>query len=66
MEGWICDVVGRMHIHNVKQGEIAAHMGVRREHVNKILAGRLAPKGARERIVAALDEIIQQREQQTA
>ncbi len=61
MEAWIADVVGRMHIHNIRQAELAERIGVRREHLNKILSGKLAPKGAQERVVAALNEIISER-----
>ncbi len=55
---WIAEVVGKMHVYKISQDELAEKMGVRREHINKILNGRIAPKGAEERITAALDAII--------
>ena len=58
LEKWIAEVVGLMHIHGISQTELAEKMGVLRPHVNKILNGKLAPKGSEERIKKALDELI--------
>lgn len=59
MDKWIAEVVGLMHIHGISQTELAEKMGVLRPHVNKILNGKLAPKGAKERIQTALNELIE-------
>lgn len=58
MEKWIAMAVGMMHIHGITQSQLAEKMGVRREHVNKILNGALKPKGAKERIEGAIKELI--------
>lgn len=58
MESWIAEVVGKMHVHKISQDELAEKVGVRREHINKILNGKLAPKGAKERITTAINELI--------
>jgi transcriptional regulator with XRE-family HTH domain len=58
MEPWIAEVVGKMHVHKISQDAIAERVGVRREHINKILNGKIAPKGAAERITVAVDELI--------
>ena len=56
-EGWIADVIGRMHIHKITQTMLAEKIGLRRDYVSKILNGQLNPRGARERIEAGLDEL---------
>lgn len=58
MEKWIADVVGKMHIYGISQTELANQMGVRREHLNKILNGKDKPKNAEVRISTALNELI--------
>lgn len=50
MENWIASAVGKMHINNIKQDELAAHLGIRRDYLNKILNGKCNPNGAKERI----------------
>lgn len=62
MNNWIADVVGKMHINKIKQEELAKKIGIRRDYLNKILNGKEDPKGAKERITAAVDDIIAERE----
>lgn len=59
MEEWIADVIGKMHIHKITQTMLAERIGIRRDYLNKILAGAIRPKGARSRIESALDELCQ-------
>lgn len=58
METWIADAVGKMHINKITQKEVASKMGVTEDYVSMILRGVRTPKGARERIEKAIDEII--------
>ena len=58
MDDWIAGIVGKMHVHNISQNELAEHLGVRRDYINKILNGRRAPKDAESKISAAVDELI--------
>ena len=58
MEKWIATAVGMMHIYGITQSQVAEKMGVRREHINKILNGALKPKGAKERVESAIKELI--------
>ena len=58
MKKWIGEVVGLMHIHGIRQTELAEKIGVGRQHLNKLLNGKFAPKGIESRIKAALDELI--------
>ena len=58
MQKWIATAVGMMHIHGITQSQLAEKLGVRREHVNKILNGAENPKDAKERIDGAIKELI--------
>ena len=59
MELWIDDVVAKMHRYRIKQREIAKAYGCSREHIGRILNGKCnPPKGARERIEKAIDDLI--------
>jgi DNA-binding transcriptional regulator LsrR (DeoR family) len=58
MEKWIATAVGMMHIHGIKQSELAEKMGIRRDYLNKILNGKHSPSGAKERIEGAIKELI--------
>lgn len=60
MEKWIAEVVGLMHIHGINQTELAEKVGVLRPHLNKILNGKVSPKGAEDRIKNALNELIKE------
>lgn len=59
MEKWIANVVGKMHLNKVTQTELANKLGIRREYLNKILNGAETPANAKERIIKALNEIIE-------
>lgn len=61
MKEWIANAVGAMHVHKISQVELAKHLGIRNDYLNSILAGRRSPKGAEERILTAIDEIIASR-----
>ena len=61
MEKWIATAVGKMHIHGITQIELAKHLGVTNDYVSMILRGKKNPKGAKERILTAIDEIIAER-----
>lgn len=57
MESWVAEAVGKMHVHKISQNDLAVRMGVRREHISRILNGKLSPKGCSEKIMAAIDEM---------
>ena len=61
MENWIAVAIGKMHINNIIQDEVASKMRIRRDYLNKILNGKKTPKNAETRIMSAIDEIIQER-----
>ena len=63
MESWIAEVIGAMHINNIKQDEVAHAMGIRRDYLNKILNGKNKTANAETRIKSAIAEIIRERNQ---
>ena len=58
MDNWIANAIGKMHINDIKQDEVASKMRIRRDYLNKILNGKKTPKDAETRIMSAIDEII--------
>ena len=61
MENWIATVVGKMHLHKIKQDDLAAYLGVSRVYINKILNGKEHPANAKANITAALDKLIKEK-----
>lgn len=59
MDKWIAEAVGKMHIFGISQSELAEKIGIRREHLNRILNGKENPKEASNKILLAIDEIIE-------
>ena len=58
MENWIATVVGKMHLHKIKQDDLAAALGVSRVYLNRILNGKDNPANAKANITAALNKLI--------
>lgn len=58
---WTGEAVKRMHLNDINIYELAQHMGLSREYVSGILNGRVTPAGARKRVLAAIDEIVEER-----
>lgn len=63
MENWIAAVVGKMHVNKITQNALAEKMGIRRDYLNKILNGIERPENAKERVVKALEELIESRKE---
>lgn len=63
MENWIATVVGKMHLHKIKQDDLAAYLGISREHLNRILNGKEHPTNAKANITNALNELIESRKE---
>lgn len=61
MNKWIASAVGKMHINKITQNELADKMSVTRGYITMILNGKRSPKGAKDRINTAIDEIIAER-----
>lgn len=55
---WIDEATIKMKRYKITQKEIAEKYGCRRENINLILNRNLSPKGAKEKILNAIEEII--------
>lgn len=58
---WAANVAGKLYYHGIKQKDVAKKMGVTRQYVGMILKGKRSPEDGRERIEAAVDEIIKEK-----
>lgn len=58
MENWIANVVGKMHVNNISNIELAKQLNVTPQYISGILNGKKSPKRAEERITAAVNEIV--------
>ena len=58
MEAWIANVVGKMHVNKISNIELAKKLNVTPQYISELLNGKKSPKGAEERITAAVEEII--------
>ena len=59
MEHWIGEVIAKMHTHKITQTALAAHLGMRRDYISRLLNGHAVPEKTRERIIAAVDELVE-------
>ena len=59
MEPWIAEVVGKMHIHRITQEAVAERVGVRREHICKVLGGKENGAKLKDKILTAVDDLIE-------
>ena len=62
LENWIEIAIGRMHTHKITQIKLAEHLGLTNDYISMIFRGVRNPKGAKETILAAIDEIIASKE----
>lgn len=58
MDNWIEKAVGKMHTHKITQIKLAEHLGLTNDYISMIFRGVKNPKGAKEKILTAIDEII--------
>lgn len=60
-EPWTGELVGKMHVHDVTNEDLAAELGVTKSYVSMILNCTRSPVDAKERMQAAFDRIIAKR-----
>lgn len=58
---WTGDMVGKMHNNKITLTQVAEKIGVTKAYVCMVLNGHRNPKGAEQRFMAALDELIIER-----
>lgn len=61
MEKWIGDAVGKMHINDISNIDLAGVLNVTPQYISEILNGKKSPKNIKQRIMTAIDEIISER-----
>ena len=60
-ENWTGGIVATMHMHKIKQSELAQEMGLTFQYVSMVLNEKRQPKGMKERMEAAIDAIVERR-----
>ena len=55
---WTANVIGQMHLNGITGKELAAEIGWNPKYLSQVLNGHETPKGAEEKVSAALDRIV--------
>lgn len=63
---WTGTIIGQMHTEEISAKELAAEVEWNPKYLSQVLNSRVNPKGAEEKLTAALDRIIQRRQTQEA
>lgn len=61
-EPWTGRLIGRMHNNEVTLEQLATHLGWTKSYCSMILNGQRKPRGIREKMEAAVSDIIKGRE----
>lgn len=61
---WLGEFFGKKRMYQVKDTELAAEVGWHPKYLSAVLNGHKNPKGAEEKLNAALDRIIEGRRQE--
>lgn len=56
---WTGDVIGKMHTYGITAKQLAAEIGWNEKYLSQVLNCRVNPKGAEEKVRAALDRLIE-------
>lgn len=60
-EEWTGSIVGLLHLHKIKQTELAKEMDVTAQYVSMVLNGKKSPKNIKSRMETAIQAIIDRR-----
>ena len=63
---WTADLLGEMHLAGVTAKQLAAEVGWNPKYLSAVLNGHKEPKGAEEKLKAALGRLISEQSQRTA
>ena len=63
VEKWTGRLIGKMHNNGVSMADLATELGVTKAYISMILNGARKPPGAKERLEAAVAEIIKKRKE---
>lgn len=59
---WTAEIIGKMHLNGVAAKRLAEELGWNPKYLSQVMNSRVNPKGAEEKVTAALERIIQRRE----
>lgn len=60
-EEWTGRVIGELHLHGIRQRELAAAAGITNAYCGMILNGKRNPKNGKERLEQALVSLLEKR-----
>jgi transcriptional regulator with XRE-family HTH domain len=60
-EEWTGRVIGELHLHGIRQRELAAAAGITNAYCGMILNGKRNPKNGKERLEQALASLLEKR-----
>ena len=58
---WTAVIIGQLHLNGITAKELAAEANWHPKYLSRVLNGLVEPKGAEEKLTAALDRIINRR-----
>ncbi len=61
-EKWTGEIVGDMHVNRITSQQLAEKLGWTKSYLSRVLTGQRKPKGAKEKIAQALDELLKEGE----
>ena len=61
---WTADIIGQLHLNGITAKELAAEVEWNPKYLSRVLNGVVNPNGAKDKLTAALDRIIQRRQTQ--
>ena len=61
---WTGTIIGQMHTEEISAKELAAEVEWNPKYLSQVLNSRVNPKGAEEKLTAAMDRIIRRRQTQ--
>ena len=62
-EKWTGQLIGKMHVEEITQNDLAEELGTTKAYVSMVLNGARKPKNARERMEAAFEAVKQKKKQ---
>lgn len=58
---WTAELVGKMHLYGITAKQLAAEAGWHDKYLSAVMNGHRKPKGAEQKLTAALDQLISKR-----
>lgn len=62
---WTAVIIGQMHLNKITAKELSAEVDWHPKYLSQVLNSRVNPKGAEEKLSAALERIIAKRQQES-